>query len=1281
MNKKFIAILVSILAICGMVMIAGSALATVTSVSITSPATTTFYKPQSGSEAAGYLSITVTADTATTADLYYRIGPESSPVYETPYGAQASLATGTILITGLPFPIPATTTDGLYDVFVKLHQPYGGGGGVWVSATGTNLIGVDGTAPTSAATIAQSGYNATTWVDASTINGTVSDGAGSGVKTLTITIKDNDNSKYWDGDSWEDSSTDLSVTSSGNTWTYSLDDNKFISEHNYTVTPTATDNLDNSAPGISDSFIYDTTAPTMSAISFAGKTGTGSGTTWTVDINDVTNEALLDTGTTTVSEASTLQSKTVDGTDVSTWCSPVSLVAGANTGSIKSLLGFSQDITFDVLKAQDTDNDGDLEVVVELKDAFNNTTSITINIKLDETAPTMSAISFAGKTGTGSGTTWTVDINDVTNEALLDTGTTTVSEASTLQSKTVDGTDVSTWCSPVSLVAGANTGSIKSLLGFSQDITFDVLKAQDTDNDGDLEVVVELKDAFNNTTSITINIKLDETAPTMTSLTATINGTNITSTTGELTCEVGCTVSSIKVLLNEPVTVVDTPVVTIDSLGNYGTISLDPSDLTNKTLIIAPNPGNETSGLVGDFTFRVIAGAVKDAWGNQNAETTFILHVEDTAAPSVVISSTLSNPTKTSPIPITVTFSEAVTGFELADVTVGNATTSNFAITSDAIYTLDVTPISDGVVTVDIAADKAIDAVGNGNTAADHFSIIYYADTYTFTVGPTGDYDYHTIQDAVDAASNGDTINVAAGIYDEQIIINKELTLNGAGGSETKIIPASTTLAAIPSSEGIAGIIIVEGTTVNLSNLSVGGTNISELPEDAGAVAGIILNNATGTIRGVAVSDFPEPEEIDSIGIILSATTTNAFVTIDTCMILDYGTIGIALFGDKLTADIRNCNIGMGVVGVLADESIDAAKIKVNFNHISGNTDFGVGNENTSITLDATNNWWGDKSGPAHASNPDGIGNAVSDKVYYEPWLGAEVENIVTETKTDSTIDAKEEADTEIIVTGGTATVTVAKYSANPGTGFSGDIGKYIDVHLDSGSGATELEIRLHYTDADISGKDESTLKMYWWNGTNWSPCSDTGVNTSLNYIWAKISSTSTTPDLYFDKLAGTPFAGAGNAAPSYSSSMSGQFSPSVSYQNKPEEPEITIEELEARVAELRAMISELQLRLRSQQALAYQGIPANFTFKNDLKYGMTSDEVKHLQIILKTEIGSPTYPEDVPATGWFGPITKAAVIKFQEKYASEILAPWNLTTGTGLVGSTTRAKLNSLLK
>ena len=41
---------------------------------------------------------------------------------------------------------------------------------------------------------------------------------------------------------------------------------------------------------------------------------------------------------------------------------------------------------------------------------------------------------------------------------------------------------------------------------------------------------------------------------------------------------------------------------------------------------------------------------------------------------------------------------------------------------------------------------------------------------------------------------------------------------------------------------------------------------------------------------------------------------------------------------------------------------------------------------------------------------------------------------------------------------------------------------------------------------------------------------------------------------------------------------------------------------------------------------------------------------------------------------------SSAAVIRFQEKYASEILAPWKITEGTGFVGKTTRAKLSALL-
>jgi len=82
--------------------------------------------------------------------------------------------------------------------------------------------------------------------------------------------------------------------------------------------------------------------------------------------------------------------------------------------------------------------------------------------------------------------------------------------------------------------------------------------------------------------------------------------------------------------------------------------------------------------------------------------------------------------------------------------------------------------------------------------------------------------------------------------------------------------------------------------------------------------------------------------------------------------------------------------------------------------------------------------------------------------------------------------------------------------------------------------------------------------------------------------------------------------------------------------------------------------------------------------FERNLKYGMRGRDVKCLQEILKKE-GKEIYPQGL-ITGYFGPLTLKAVIKFQEKYWQEILAPWGLEKGTGFVGKTTRAKLNAIL-
>ena len=67
-------------------------------------------------------------------------------------------------------------------------------------------------------------------------------------------------------------------------------------------------------------------------------------------------------------------------------------------------------------------------------------------------------------------------------------------------------------------------------------------------------------------------------------------------------------------------------------------------------------------------------------------------------------------------------------------------------------------------------------------------------------------------------------------------------------------------------------------------------------------------------------------------------------------------------------------------------------------------------------------------------------------------------------------------------------------------------------------------------------------------------------------------------------------------------------------------------------------------------------------------------DEVKKLQAFLNGEVGS-----NLPLTGLFGPMTETAVRTFQQKYASEILAPVGLTRGTGSVYASTLKKINAL--
>jgi peptidoglycan hydrolase-like protein with peptidoglycan-binding domain len=81
--------------------------------------------------------------------------------------------------------------------------------------------------------------------------------------------------------------------------------------------------------------------------------------------------------------------------------------------------------------------------------------------------------------------------------------------------------------------------------------------------------------------------------------------------------------------------------------------------------------------------------------------------------------------------------------------------------------------------------------------------------------------------------------------------------------------------------------------------------------------------------------------------------------------------------------------------------------------------------------------------------------------------------------------------------------------------------------------------------------------------------------------------------------------------------------------------------------------------------------------FSKDLYLGSRGEDVKKFQEILIQE--GVWEREDIGATGYFGPVTKRAAERLQEKYSSDILEPLGLTKPTGFIGKSTREYLNKL--
>ena len=128
--------------------------------------------------------------------------------------------------------------------------------------------------------------------------------------------------------------------------------------------------------------------------------------------------------------------------------------------------------------------------------------------------------------------------------------------------------------------------------------------------------------------------------------------------------------------------------------------------------------GSETITVVPASSTSIYDAAANAAATSQSNNT---VTLGERVAPTV----TLTGPSGvvTAAFTATATFSEAVTGFALDDITAANGTASSLVTGNAPVYTFTVTPTLGTTVSISIAANKVTDTAGNANTASNNLSI------------------------------------------------------------------------------------------------------------------------------------------------------------------------------------------------------------------------------------------------------------------------------------------------------------------------------------------------------------------------------------------------------------------------------------------------------------------------------------------------------------------------------------------------------------------------------
>ncbi len=315
----------------------------------------------------------------------------------------------------------------------------------------------------------------------------------------------------------------------------------------------------------------------------------------------------------------------------------------------------------------------------------------------------------------------------------------------------------------------------------------------------------------------------------------------------------------------------------------------------------------------GSVSINIPVSVATNTAGSENTVSNTITKTFDNIVPTVAITTLVASPTSSALIAYTATFSEAVTGFALADISVTNAVLGNLNAVSSTVYTFDVSPIGHMLpvhnvnVTVSVPSSSAIDAAGNNNSASDSGVPAAIAfDNHNPTVSLTS---------AVAEPTNSGTIDVTVS-FSEGVTGFTVGDLSLTNATVTNFAVSSSTIYTfklIPSGQGVASVFVSAGVSQDsASNLNLISNTLSRL-YDSTAPTVALTSSVSDTTSSSVISVTATFSEIITGFVVGDLSLTNTTVT------------NFAGSGTTYTFDLIPSSQGTVSVFVPANISIDEA--------------------------------------------------------------------------------------------------------------------------------------------------------------------------------------------------------------------------------------------------------------------------------------------------------------------------------------------------------------------